>query len=102
MQTNEGGEKENITLTDNVLVMILSRFTTSELLKAMVLLVRLFSFIMSSDFQDCLQEVVAHNPIRACNMETQDIYGARPTRKIPTDALFISEQELFCAGTENM
>ena len=98
MQTNESeeGEKPIELLPDFVLAMILYMLKTSDLLHAMVLTC-FHDPLPLSLFKDCLQKVVSHHSTRIRCVEKQICLYSQATRKIPENALFSFEQELFCA-----
>ena len=102
MQTNESEEAENPfeLLPDFVLAMIMYMLTTSDLLKAMVLTCFHYPLPLLL-FKDCLQKVVVHHSTRICCVGKQVCLYSYATRKIPENALFIFEKELFCATFES-
>ena len=95
MKTEEG-EKPIELLSDFVLATILSMLTTSDLLNAMVLTC-FHDPPPLSLFKDCLQKVVVHHSTRISCVGKQACLYSYATRKIPENALFIFENELFCA-----
>ena len=98
MKTNESEEAEKPIelLPDFVLAMIMSMLTTSDWLNAMVLTC-FHDPLPLSLFKDCLQKVVVHHSTRIRCVGKQACQYMCTTRKIPENALFIFEKELFCA-----